>query len=228
MAGRKVLPDKIPIALVVNGVATQLRSHVNDLARRIARPSRPDQPQEGCDHGQCGACTVLWADGESMRTSGSPHLNDGAEVTNFEGLAAHGALHPLQQAFIDHDAFHRGCCTPGQICSAAGLIAEGKAQNAETAKLIAGGSNLIDLMNGMSNAHEAHRHHAVAAQHCHRLDCGRANWCRMASARPANPRGAAEPAFTAAEVRHEGEYYVPIEYHNPISFRACLAGYRPV
>jgi xanthine dehydrogenase YagT iron-sulfur-binding subunit len=57
--------------------------------------------------------------------------NDGAHITTIEGLAADGALHPLQQAFIDHDAFQCGYCTPGQICSAAGLIAEGKAKTAD-------------------------------------------------------------------------------------------------
>jgi xanthine dehydrogenase YagT iron-sulfur-binding subunit len=66
-------------------------------------------------------------------------MNDGAEVTTIEGLAANGALHPLQQAFIDHDAFQCGYCTPGQICSAAGLIAEGKAKNlAEIRELMSG------------------------------------------------------------------------------------------
>ncbi len=55
-------------------------------------------------------------------------MTDGATVTTIEGLSKDGALHPLQQAFIDHDAFQCGYCTPGQICSAAGLIAEGKAK----------------------------------------------------------------------------------------------------
>ena len=67
-------------------------------------------------------------------------MKDGATVTTIEGLAENGALHPLQQAFIDHDAFQCGYCTPGQICSAAGLIAEGKAQSAEQIRELMSGN----------------------------------------------------------------------------------------
>lgn len=84
--------------------------------------------KKGCDHGQCGACTVL-IDGERVNACLRLAVTlDGAEVTTIEGLGAPGALHPLQQAFIDHDAFQCGYCTSGQICSAAGLIAEGGAE----------------------------------------------------------------------------------------------------
>ena len=84
--------------------------------------------KKGCDHGQCGACTVL-VDGRRINSCLTlAVMKDGAQVTTIEGLARDGALHPLQQAFIDHDAFQCGYCTPGQICSAAGLIAEGKAR----------------------------------------------------------------------------------------------------
>src|SRR4026207_1027065 len=87
--------------------------------------------KKGCDHGQCGACTVL-IDGRRINSClALAVMKDGEKITTIEGLAHGDALHPLQQAFIDHDAFQCGYCTPGQICSAAGLIAEGKAQTAD-------------------------------------------------------------------------------------------------
>ena len=87
--------------------------------------------KKGCDHGQCGACTVL-VDGRRKNACLllAVALN-GAEITTVEGLAEGGSLHPLQLAFIERDAFQCGYCTPGQICSAVGLIAEGHAQSRE-------------------------------------------------------------------------------------------------
>ena len=67
-------------------------------------------------------------------------MYDGAQITTIEGLATRGALHSLQQAFIDHDAFQCGYCTPGQICSAAGLIAEGRAKTAEDIRELMSGN----------------------------------------------------------------------------------------
>ena len=67
-------------------------------------------------------------------------MKDGCEVTTIEGLAADGALHPLQQAFIEHDAFQCGYCTPGQICSAVGLLAEGKAKTADEVRELMSGN----------------------------------------------------------------------------------------
>lgn len=84
--------------------------------------------KKGCDHGQCGACTVL-IDGKRVLSCLSfAVMNQGREITTVEGLAsADGELHPVQQAFIDHDAFQCGYCTPGQIMSAIGCINEGHA-----------------------------------------------------------------------------------------------------
>ena len=84
--------------------------------------------KKGCDHGQCGACTVLVDGRRIVSCLTLAVMRDGARVTTVEGLAGDGALHPVQQAFIDHDAFQCGYCTPGQICSAVALIAEGRAK----------------------------------------------------------------------------------------------------
>jgi xanthine dehydrogenase YagT iron-sulfur-binding subunit len=96
--------------------------------------------KKGCDHGQCGACTVLLDGRRILSCLTLAAMTDGAEVTTIEGLAKGDALHPLQQAFIDHDAFQCGYCTPGQICSAAGLIAEGRAKTADEIRELMSGN----------------------------------------------------------------------------------------
>jgi len=96
--------------------------------------------KKGCDHGQCGACTVLIGGRRVLSCLTLAVMADGAEITTIEGLARDGKLHPLQQAFIDHDAFQCGYCTPGQICSAIGLINEGKARSPDEIRELMSGN----------------------------------------------------------------------------------------
>ena len=84
-------------------------------------------PKNGCDHGQCGACTVLLDGRRANSCLALAVAYDGAEIITAEGLASDGELHPMQRSFIEHDAFQCGYCTPGQIVSAVGMLAEAEA-----------------------------------------------------------------------------------------------------
>ncbi len=122
-------PQAVSASMTVNGARHDFeldpRTTLLDLLREHLDLTGT---KKGCDQGQCGACTVL-IDGRRINSCLTfAVMYDGAQITTIEGLATNGALHPLQQAFIDHDAFQCGYCTPGQICSAAGLIAEGRAK----------------------------------------------------------------------------------------------------
>jgi xanthine dehydrogenase YagT iron-sulfur-binding subunit len=113
------------ITLRVDGETRQLlvdtRTTLLDALReRLGNTS----PKKGCDHGQCGACTVLLDGERALSCLALTVAHDGAEITTADGLAADGTLHPVQQAFVDHDAFQCGYCTPGQVCSAVGVLAE--------------------------------------------------------------------------------------------------------
>ena len=135
------MADAVAVAMTVNG---QRRQALVEPRKTLADFLREDcaltGTHLGCEHGVCGACTVL-LDGEAVRACLLFAIQaEGAEVTTIEGLAPDGVLHPLQQAFIDHDAFQCGYCTPGQICSAAGLIAEGKAKSADEIRELMSGN----------------------------------------------------------------------------------------
>ncbi|REJ77532.1 MAG: ferredoxin [Acidobacteria bacterium] len=97
--------------------------------------------KKGCDHGQCGACTVI-ADGQRVLSCLTLAATcEGKEVTTIEGLAKGEELHPMQSAFIKYDAFQCGYCTPGQICSAVALIDEAARGDASYVTAVEGGSN---------------------------------------------------------------------------------------
>ena len=133
-------PEKIPVSLIVNGVEAQLevapwttlldalRDHLDRPAPRRAAITANVARAPLVDGRRINSCLTLAV------------MEDGAKVTTIEGLAANDALHALQQAFIDHDAFQCGYCTPGQICSAAGLIAEGRAKTADEIRELMSGN----------------------------------------------------------------------------------------
>jgi len=134
-------PEPVSVSLVVNGQPYALsldpRTTLLDLLRERLDLTGT---KKGCDQGQCGACTIL-IDGRRVNSCLTfAAMHDGAEITTIEGLAINGALHPLQQAFIDHDAFQCGYCTSGQICSAAGMIAEGRAKSADEIRELMSGN----------------------------------------------------------------------------------------
>jgi xanthine dehydrogenase YagT iron-sulfur-binding subunit len=118
-------PELYEIRLDVNGEAHELvvdtRASLLDVLReRLGLTGA----KKGCDHGQCGACTVLVAGRRQNACLALAVSVEGDEVVTIEGLARNGELHPVQRAFDEHDAFQCGYCTPGQICSAVALLDE--------------------------------------------------------------------------------------------------------
>jgi xanthine dehydrogenase YagT iron-sulfur-binding subunit len=117
-----------PVSLRVNGIRHELQIEprvtlLDALRERLALTGT----KKGCDRGQCGACTVL-VDGRRINSCLTlAVMHEGSEITTIEGLGTPEALHPLQAAFIERDAFQCGYCTPGQICSAVALIGEFRA-----------------------------------------------------------------------------------------------------
>jgi len=138
--GAIAAPAKMPVTLTVNGIATRIEvAPWTTLLDALRDHLDLTGSKKGCDHGQCGACTVLVNGRRIVSCLTLAVMQEGATVTTVEGLAKDGALHPLQQAFIDHDAFQCGYCTSGQICSGVGLISEGRART---------GHEIRELMSG--------------------------------------------------------------------------------
>ena len=120
--------EAVEVQFVLNGRAVQLRldprvTLLDALREHLALTGT----KKGCDHGQCGACTVL-VNGQRINSCLSFAVtHEGDEITTIEGLAKGEELHPVQAAFLEHDGFQCGYCTPGQICSAVALLREGHA-----------------------------------------------------------------------------------------------------
>ncbi len=131
----------VPTTLTINGTTRTLQVEPwTSLLDLLREGEDLIGTKKGCDHGQCGACTVL-IDGRRINSCLKLAVTlDGGEITTIEGLGQPGALHPLQAAFIEHDAFQCGYCTPGQICSAQGLINEGRAHSRQDVREMMSGN----------------------------------------------------------------------------------------
>ncbi|MBB5286888.1 xanthine dehydrogenase YagT iron-sulfur-binding subunit [Rhabdobacter roseus] len=155
------------ITLKINGTETRL--HVapwTSLLDALREYLDLTGTKKGCDHGQCGACTVL-VNGKRINSCLTlAVMKEGTDITTIEGLAQGEALHPLQKAFIEHDAFQCGYCTPGQICSAVGLMNEGKAKTRDDVRELMSGNicrcgaytNIVDAIEEVMHTQPAPCH----------------------------------------------------------------------
>ena len=121
-------PPASPVTLKVNGQVHQLDlDNRTTLLDALREHWKLTGTKKGCDHGQCGACTVI-VDGRRINSCLSlAVMHDGDEITTIEGLGTPDKLHPMQAAFVRHDGYQCGYCTPGQICSAVAVLGEIKA-----------------------------------------------------------------------------------------------------
>jgi xanthine dehydrogenase YagT iron-sulfur-binding subunit len=125
---RTIMAETNAVSIVVNGAQREFAGDVRtSLLDFLRRDCGLTGTKKGCDHGQCGACTVL-VNGQRINSCLSlAVMHDGDEIETIEGLGTPTQLHPLQAAFLEHDGFQCGYCTPGQICSAKALLAEARA-----------------------------------------------------------------------------------------------------
>ena len=164
-----VLPPMHTFTLKVNGNPIQLQlAPWTSLLDALREYMNLTGTKKGCDHGQCGACTVL-VNGKRINACLTlAIMQEGSDITTIEGIAkidndAPDALHPLQQAFIDYDAFQCGYCTPGQICSAIGMMNEGVAKTPDDIRELMSGNlcrcgaytNIVDAIEEVLNKQTA-------------------------------------------------------------------------
>ncbi len=145
-AAAATTPHTASLTLKVNGTAHALTLDTRTTLLDALRENLAlTGSKKGCDHGQCGACTVL-VDGRRVNSCLTLAVTaDGAEITTIEGLAKEDTLHPVQAAFLEHDGFQCGYCTPGQICSAVGLLHEHKHNTLSTVSFETGNTSKPEL-----------------------------------------------------------------------------------
>jgi xanthine dehydrogenase YagT iron-sulfur-binding subunit len=146
-ASPDLLPQMMTVNLRINGTAESITLDTRTtLLDALREHLALGGTKKGCDHGQCGACTVLIDGRRANACLALAVMVDGSEITTIEGLSSGGTLHPMQQSFLTHDGFQCGYCTPGQICSAVGMLDEARRgmPSHVTASLTQAGATLND------------------------------------------------------------------------------------